>query len=187
MSASFAVLSSWCKSLGTRRVCITFDSRAQLSLIAFLLFEQTPFSSPFSIVVDVLHAKLDRRGVVASSDKLFKNAYTEACFGVRMPDDEDLHCVQPLAYKFAHDTEQQKCHAIDCHRKQPNVKLKLCDRCRGAKYCSRECQSSDWAADRPGFKGHRGHCNKLVSGGRWHPDTPGAIPAELAARYPGVF
>ena len=184
---SFAVLSSWCHSLGTRRVCIALDSFEQLSLLTFLLTEDTPFANVFELIMDVLHAKLDRGAIVGANEKYCNETRTEACLSVRLSDGETLSCVQPLAYKFAHDTEQQQCHAQECSHMQPKVKLKLCLRCHGAKYCSSPCQRADWVVTRPGYTGHRDVCNRLAAGGRWHPDTPGTIPAVIAARYPGIF
>ena len=42
------------------------------------------------------------------------------------------------------------------HCRKEDTKLKKCAKCATAKYCSKECQKSDWIAK------HKAHCNEIV-------------------------
>jgi MYND finger len=191
LCASLAVLNSWCHELDTRHVRVCFDTLAQLRLAAFLISEPTPFHWPehdvFSLVVELLHAKLDRTLVTSREHRFFDGTRLEVSFAVHLPDGEELFVLTPLMFSSADDKEQQICQNMGCSQAQPAVKLKVCARCHGAKYCSQEFQRVDWRNARMGCLGHKDHCDKLVEGGRWHPSHPAAFPEAIASRYPGVF
>ena len=184
-----AVLQSWCHSLDSRLVCITFDSLEQLRCIHGLLTGPSPFPGGdlFPLLMDVLHAKLDRRALVKNKRRFFKGTKLELRFAVRLGDDAEKSAVAPLCYKSAVDVEGRVCGNAGCDKKQPEAKLKLCTGCHGAKYCSPVCQAADWRADGSGHLRHRTCCSRLKLGGRWHPDSPAVIPAAIADWSPGAF
>jgi len=191
ISASMAVLHSWCHSLGSRGVRIVFDNMEQLRTAHALLTGPTPFAWPehdiTSLVIGLMHSKLDRTLVMTGKDRLFSGTKLEVCFAVRLANEEEIYVLVPLAYRSSDDKEQQVCQNMGCGRAQPAVQLKFCSRCHGAKYCSRDCQLADWRHVREGSLGHRDHCKRLAAGGAWHPKEPGVIPPAIADRYPHVF